>query len=242
MKNNFRSIIISLSVVIAAWILGSAWKRSHSSNHTISVTGLASKDFDSDLIVWSGSVIRKSLELKDAYAEIKKDQETIKKYLIAKGILESEMVFNSINISKDFNVIYNNDGSRRETFNGFVLSQQVEINSKNVEKVEKISREVTEIIDQGIEFNSNVPSYYYTKLDKLKLEMLANATANAKQRAEKIAENAGAELGKLKKADMGIFQITAQNSPEELTWGGAFNTYSKNKTARITVKTDYFVN
>jgi hypothetical protein len=242
MKNNFRSIIISLSVVTAAWILGSAWKSSHSSNHTISVTGLASKDFDSDLIVWSGSVIRKSLELKDAYAEIKKDQETIKKYLIAKGILESEMVFNSINISKDFNVIYNNDGSRRETFNGFVLSQQVEINSKNVEKVEKISREVTEIIDQGIEFNSNVPSYYYTKLDKLKLEMLANATANAKQRAEKIAENAGAELGKLKKADMGIFQITAQNSPEELTWGGAFNTYSKNKTARITVKTDYFVN
>jgi len=189
MKNNFRSIIISLSVVIAAWILGSAWKSSHSSNHTISVTGLASKDFDSDLIVWSGSVIRKSLELKDAYAEIKKDQETIKKYLIAKGILESEMVFNSINISKDFNVIYNNDGSRRETFNGFVLSQQVEINSKNVEKVEKISREVTEIIDQGIEFNSNVPSYYYTKLDKLKLEMLANATANAKQMLAQNWEN-----------------------------------------------------
>jgi hypothetical protein len=67
MKNNFRSIIISLSVVTAAWIFGSAWKSSHSSNHTISVTGLASKDFDSDLIVWSGSVIRKSLELKDAY-------------------------------------------------------------------------------------------------------------------------------------------------------------------------------
>jgi uncharacterized protein len=242
MKNNFPSLVISLSVVIAAWILGSAWKSSHRSNHTISVTGLASKDFDSDLIVWSGSVIRKSMELKQAYAEIKKDQETIKNYLIAKGILESEMVFNSINISKDFNVIYNNDGSRRETFNGFVLSQQVEINSKNVEKVEKISREVTEIIDQGIEFNSNAPSYYYTKLDKLKLEMLANATSNAKQRAEKIAENAGANLGKLKRADMGIFQITAQNSPEELTWGGAFNTYSKNKTARITVKTDYFVN
>ena len=242
MKNNFRSIIISLSVVIAAWILGSAWKNSHSSNHTISVTGLSSKDFDSDLIVWSGSVIRKSFELKDAYDQIKKDQETIKKYLISKGIVESEMVFNSINISKDFSYVYNSDGSRRDTFNGYVLSQQVEINSKNVEKVEKISREVTEIIDQGIEFNSNAPSYYYTKLDKLKLEMLANATANARQRAEKIAENAGAQLGKLKKADMGIFQITAQNSPEELTWGGAFNTYSKNKTARITVKTDYFVN
>jgi len=242
MKNNFPSLIISTAVVMSAWILGSAWKSSHRSSYTISVTGLASKDFDSDLIVWSGSVIRKSMELKQAYAEIKKDQETVKNYLTSKGILEAEMVFNSINISKDFNYVFNTDGSRRETFNGYVLSQQVEINSRNVEKVEKISREVTEIIDQGIEFNSNVPSYYYTKLDKLKLEMLANATANAKERAEKIAENAGASLGKLKKADMGIFQITAQNSPEELTWGGAFNTYSKNKTARITVKTDYFVN
>lgn len=241
-KQNISSVVIALAIIISSLVLASAWKKSHSNGNIISVTGLASKDFSSDLIVWSGNFFRKSAELKEAYAQIKNDQEEIKKYLIKNGVKESEIVFYSINISKDFSTIYNQDGSRREVFNGYLLSQQIEVSSKSISLVEKISRQITEIIDQGIEFNSNSPNYYYTKLDKLKLDMLAQASLNARERAIKIAENAGAKLGDLKSADMGIFQITAQNSAEEFTWGGAFNTYSKDKTARITVKTNYFVN
>jgi hypothetical protein len=45
--------------------------------------------------------------------------------------------------------------------------------------------------------------------------MIANATKDAKERAEKIAENAGSSLGNLKKATMGVIQITAPNSNED---------------------------
>ncbi|NTW32997.1 MAG: SIMPL domain-containing protein, partial [Bacteroidetes bacterium] len=45
--------------------------------------------------------------------------------------------------------------------------------------------------------------------------------------------------GYLKRADMGVFQITAQNSSEEFSYGGAYNTFSKNKTASITVHLDF---
>ena len=62
-----------------------------------------------------------------------------------------------------------------------------------------------------------------------------------KQRAEKIAENAGSSLGKLKKATMGITQITAPNSTEEYSYGGTFNTSSKDKEASITIKLEYQV-
>ena len=54
-----------------------------------------------------------------------------------------------------------------------------------------------------------------------------------------IASNSGADLGELSNANMGIFQITGQNSNEEYSWGGTFNTSDKNKTARITVKLEY---
>ena len=37
-------------------------------------------------------------------------------------------------------------------------------------------------------------------------------------------------------------QITGQNSAEEYSWGGSFNTTSKKKTATITVKLDYETN
>ena len=102
-----------------------------------------------------------------------------------------------------------------------------------------MSREVTELINSGIEFNSSEPRYYYTKLAELKLEMLAAATADAKSRAERIAKNAGGGLGSLRNAAMGIFQITGQNSNEEYSYGGNFNTSSKNKTASITARLEF---
>jgi hypothetical protein len=45
----------------------------------------------------------------------------------------------------------------------------------------------------------------------------------------------------LKNATMGIFQITGQNSSEDYSWGGAFNTSSKRKTASITMRLEYLV-
>ena len=69
--------------------------------------------------------------------------------------------------------------------------------------------------------------------------MIAQASENAKQRAENIAIKSGSSLGKLKQADLGIFQITGKNDNEEYSSGGAFNTTSRQKTAQITVRTSY---
>ncbi|WP_342774044.1 SIMPL domain-containing protein [Muriicola soli] len=75
----------------------------------------------------------------------------------------------------------------------------------------------------------------------LKIEMIAQATEDARLRAEKIAQNAGGELGDLLSAKMGVFQITGQNSDEEYSWGGVYNTSEKKKTASITMRLDYEV-
>jgi hypothetical protein len=98
---------------------------------------------------------------------------------------------------------------------------------------------VTELINKGIEFTSEAPQYYYTKLADLKIDLIATATQDGKNRAERTAQNAGTSIYKLLDADMGVFQITGQNSGENVSWGGAFNTTSKNKTATITMKLKY---
>ena len=71
--------------------------------------------------------------------------------------------------------------------------------------------------------------------------MISKATEDARIRAEKIAENSGGNMGELISAKMGIFQITGQNSKEDYSWGGTFNTSSKEKTASITIKLVYKV-
>jgi hypothetical protein len=241
-KNNLRFLFLPLSILLSSWVFSVTWKRTHRQGETITVTGLSTRDFSSDLIVWSGSFSAKASDLKEAYKVLISDQALIKDYLEEKGITTKEMLFSSVSINRDYNSVYNPDGSRKDVFTGYTLSQKVEISSKRVAVIEKIAREVTEILNKDIEFYSNPPEYYYIKLDELKLRMLAEAAANARLRAERMAENAGASLDKLRNADMGIFQITARNSGEDLSWGGTFNTSSKEKTARITIKASYFVN
>ena len=69
--------------------------------------------------------------------------------------------------------------------------------------------------------------------------MIEKATKDASERANKIVNTADGKIGKLKSASMGVFQITGQGSTEEDSYGGINDIYSKNKTARITVRLEY---
>ena len=242
MKNYISTVIIAVASVIAFWIIGNAYKYKFRSTENITVTGLAEKDFTSDQIVWTGNYSRKMMDLKSAYSLLKEDEGKIRNYLKAKGVADAELVFSAVNIDKDFTNKFDANGKQiGSEFTGYNLKQNVTVDSKDISKVEKISREVTELIESGIEFNSSSPSYFYTKLSELKVDLLAKASADARQRAETIAKNAGSGLGKIKKATMGVFQITGQNSNEDYSYGGALNTSSKNKTASITIKIDFAV-
>ena len=242
MKTNINPTIIAIAVIISAFLFSNAFQNRNQHNDTISVTGSGSKNFVSDLIVWRGSFSKKSLILKEAYAALDSDREIIKKYLVSKGLQESDLVFSAVAINKDFDTTYDaNENIRQQLFTGFTLTQNVQVESKAVDKVEAISREVTELINSGVEFYSNPPEYYYTKMAALKIEMIAEATKDANARAKSIAENADSDLGKLKKSEMGVFQIIAQNSSEDYSWGGSFNTSAKKKSANITVKLMYQV-
>jgi uncharacterized protein len=239
MKAHVNTLFIAIAIVLAALFFSNGFKNRNKASNTISVTGLGNKDFVSDLIVWSGSFTKKSMDLKEAYSGLDKDRESIKDYLVLKGIKAENIVFSAVDIDKEFDEIYDKAGNSKSVFTGYLLKQNVQIESSEVDKVEGISRQVSELINSGVEFYSNKPQYYYTKLAELKIEMIAEATRDANTRAKKIAENAGSTLGRLKDAGMGVFQIVAQNSAEEYSWGGSFNTSSKRKTATITVKLEY---
>lgn len=242
MKNVIPTFLMALAIVLSTVILSQTYRNRNQASNSIRVTGLGSKNFISDLIVWSGSFSRKNMTLKDAYAELDRDRAIISDYLKGKGVKAEEMIFSAVDINKEYDVQYDNNGNQtRSVFNGFRLRQNVQIESAEVDKIEGISRQVTELINTGVEFSSSAPQYFYTKLSELKIEMIAEATRDAHTRASQIAENAGSSVGELKNADMGVFQITAQNSSEEYSWGGSFNTWSKRKTAAITVKLEYMV-
>ncbi len=233
------SIIASIGLIITSLVLANAYKYKYKVGHTISVTGNAKQDFEADIVKWSATFIQKSMSLSDASKSLKSDREMVRQFLIEKGIKDNEILFSAINISKDFSYQTDANGNSYGIFTGYNLSQNVKIESSELDKVDNASREISDLISKGIELTSNEPSYYYSKLEDLKLSLIGEASLNAKARAANIAKEAGISLGALQKADLGVFQITGQNDNEEYSYGGVFNTTSRFKTANITIKAEY---
>ena len=233
------SLIAAMALIAAAWVLGNAYKYKYKVTNTINVTGNAKKDFDSDIVKWTASYSRKSLDLSQASEQLKQDRELVRSFLAQKGIKTNEILFDAVNINRDFSYHTDERGNSYNTFTGYSLSQTVSVESSDLDKVDQASREISALISQGVELVSNAPNYYYSKLEDLKLALIAEASQNAKTRAENIAKESGSVLGDLLKADLGVFQITGQNNNEDFSYGGVFNTTSRAKTANITVKVSY---
>ena len=207
----------------------------------LTATGSASSDFESDLIVWRGSFSAYGATTKEAYEIIKNDSQLVKNYLLESGVTEDELVFSSVDISQRYRTEYDANGNYINNYpDGFDLNQSLTVTSDDIDKVEKVSRDITKLIEAGVQFASFSPEYYCTKLDEVKLELIQKATENAKQRIDIMAEGTGSRAGKLLSANLGVFQITAKNSGSgEFTYDGAFDTSSRFKTAMITVRLNY---
>ncbi|MGY6560846.1 MAG: SIMPL domain-containing protein [Luteibaculaceae bacterium] len=231
-------LIVCLAILAGVSILSDAYV-TKGKNETIYVTGQAKKDFVSDLAVWSGGFSRQNLNLEEASKAIEKDRELVKEFLLEKGIPAEQIIFEALSANRNYDYQFNDKGYRTERFTGYTLMQRVSIELNDIDLVELVSRDITSLISKGIEFYSEQPQYYYTKLNELKIEMIADATEDARVRAETIAKNGNAKLGKLKNANLGVFQIIAQNSSEDFSWGGNFNTSAKNKTAIVNARLQF---
>ncbi len=251
MKDNkiLSSIIIGMAIIITAFILGKAFKNRNENLDSISVIGLGTKDFVSDEILWSGSFTTNSTDIKEAYNKIISDQKIVTNFFIGKGFKNNEFSFGAVNFQKKFKEIRKENPENtyqtqyEQVFVGYEATQTISFSAKKnpdmMKRIEAVSSKTSELINSGIELSSNSIQYTYSDLPSLKQSLIEKATKDASERANKIVNTADGSLGKLKTASMGVFQITGQGSTEDDSYGGINDTYSKNKTARITVRLEY---
>jgi hypothetical protein len=187
------------------------------SEQVIKVTGSAEKHIISDAMVWKLSFSRRDARMVTAFDLLKVDLKTVKGYLLGKDVKEGEVIIAPVVTT----VLYkkNEKGNNTNDIEGYVLAQEIEVRSNDVIKVTEVSRQATELIEKGLEVISQPPEYFYTKLAELKLEMLKEATENARLRAEKMVSASGGKIGTMRSARMGVFQITPVNSYDVSDWG-----------------------
>jgi len=211
-------VALAVGLVVATAVGARALVRVKSEDQTIAVTGSAKRRIRSDLVVWTATVSYKGDTMQGAYKALAGATPKVVQYLKQKGVKPNEIVVNSIATK----AIHAHDAMGREleeTISGYSMSQTVEVRSGDVDRVTQVSREATELINQGIMLESNAPEYHYTRLGELKIQMLHEAAKDTRVRAEQIAQATGAKLGPLRSARMGVMQINPADSTETSSEG-----------------------
>lgn len=209
--------ILAVCILLSAAVVTYGLIKTRFQPNTITVTGSSKKQIKSDYVTWKASFSRQSANLPDAYKLLEEDQKKVEKYLKDSGLTDQDYSFSAINTQVMYTLLPN--GGYSNTVDGYRLIQDVDVHSGNIDKITAISRQSTRLIQDGVQFQSMPPSYVYTKITDLKIDMLALATKDARNRAEKIAQNSNARLGELRSAKMGVFQITPINSNEVSDYG-----------------------
>jgi hypothetical protein len=238
-------IAFGLAMVAATYVAAATWERvkTRPPDRTIQVTGSAKKRIVSDLIEWTGTIETSDpADRTAAYKTLRGHLEAVQAYLRTQGIKDDEIRASSVEVSPITETEHVGTGAariERVVFKGYRTQQSITVRSGDVNRVERISREVTQLLDKGIPVTSSAPSYHYTKLGELKIEMLAEAAKDARVRAENMVKSAGGgAIDKLRTADMGVININPPNVTNT-NWEGNNDTSSLEKDIITIVHVTY---
>ncbi len=231
-------VAIALSFVLCTLIISIAVVKVKRAGDSISVVGSAKRPIVSDYIIWRGSVSSRQPTMQAGYRELKKYADAVQKYFSEQEIPDSIITFGSVS---SYPIMERNDNGR-ETGRvlAYNLSQNFDIRSDDVDRIADLSRNITELINDGIPLRSFPPEYIYTKLAEARVELLAEATKDAKNRADMIARAAGREAGVIKSAKMGVFQVTSRNSTSVSDYG-MYDTSTLLKDVTAVVRVNFAV-
>lgn len=224
--------ILAVAMIISCFLGVKGLADYKQKKNNINIKGIATQQITSDRIEWSGDYCVFESNIKAGYAALEADKTKVRNYLVGKGFNEEDLIFSSISI-KEINAIDEN-GYQTNEITGYELSQTVTIRSEEIDKVTQISRTSTDLILEDVQFQSYAPAYIYTKMDELKVTMLADATKDATNRAKNIAENANSKLGDLAHAHISSVKISPlYYSPIDYNGDYNYYYYTDNDTASL---------
>lgn len=216
-QNNQRGyLFLMLGIIIASVILAFGMGKIKDTGDSITVKGYAEMTLKSDLTVWNITINSRKNTLAESFEKLKNSKSRLIEFLKQNGITPDMISESSLS---NF-TIYNYNAAGAETdVKGYNMTQSLIITSKNIAKIQELSLKINDLLAEGIEFNSNPPEFYVSDIGKYKVKMLGEALKDAQVRAQAIAKSVGNDIGGIRYARQGIFQITPINSTEISDWG-----------------------
>ncbi|GGJ45850.1 SIMPL domain-containing protein [Deinococcus roseus] len=228
-------LLLSIALVVCAYIGVSGFRDIKKADDIITVTGSTKKDITSNYVIWDFSISNQGTDLQALYSELSTSIKAVDAFLKTQNLPTEELVQDAV--STEPTTFYNKDANGQDiSVAGYILHKHYQLRSSDVKKIVSINQAASSLISRGIPLVSSPLQYLYTDLPTLRMNLLEEATKDAKERAMAMVKSTGSQLGAMKSARMGVFQITPRFTTQVDDYG-SYDTTSleKDVTAVVTV-------
>lgn len=231
-------IFLSAALCFVAVAFTSTWVRLMESQ-VVKVTGSARQNVRSDLVVWNGMLQSEGKTLQEAYGKFEGDQRKLVAFLKERGFAEfSAAPVGVRDVAKRKRGPLEPEEDTVPERTGFQLTQAIQITSPDVAGLPRLAAECLRLMAEGVVVQTTSIEFIYTKAAETKVRLMAEATEDARRRAEEIASRGGRRVNQLRTARMGVVQVNPLHSTAT-SWEGNNDTGSLEKTITATVSADF---
>jgi len=227
-------LFLAASLCFASLVVARAWTHI-SESQVINVTGSAHKGVRSDLAVWHASFAVEAPALLDAHRQLETDAAKVAAFL--RDARQDDYILKPVQVAPINERVRTGDAETTRRV-GYRITQAIEVRSRDVESLPKLAGEAAKLMEQGVSLSTDGIDFIYTKAGEAKVEMMAEATRDARNRAEQIAAQGGRTLKELRAARVGVVQINPRYSTAT-SWEGNNDTSSLEKTITTTVSATF---
>jgi len=214
-----RALILAAAIVAAGALVGSGFARGRAADRSVSLKGIAEREVRADLAIWPLRLVVADDDLARAQGRLQGNVREVLRFLAAAGVDTSQVAL------QDFSVTdaYANQYRSGEIANRYVINQTVVVRSVAPDRVLAASQRVGELVRAGVvlssggEYGTGGPTFIFTGLNALKPEMIAEATARAREAGERFAQDAHSRLGGIRRASQGVFEILPRDQAPGIT-------------------------
>lgn len=230
-----KALILGLGIAWGGFFPGYFYYKTHYNNNTVTVKGLAEMNVQADLAVWDIKFVTTNNSLQEAQKKIEEQKRLVTDFLLEQGFTQDEIQIGRL----ETNDLDTNPYRDKSATSRYILNQYMVLKSSKVEQVEKALSATAQLVAKGVVFDNQYSSpvaYIFTRLNEIKPMMLEEATKNARQAASEFAKSADSKVGKIRRAQQGVFSILPQDQTP-----GASESNQIHKKVRVVSTVEYWL-
>lgn len=234
-----RVVVLALGIVAGGWAAGQGFVRARLGDRFVTVKGISEREVTADLAIWPLRLVAADNDLARAQARMQSNVEEIFRFLARHRIDTAQVTLQSFEVVDALANEYRAPGG---SANRYIIRQAVVVRSDAPALVQAASQRVGELVNAGLvlssgtEYGSGGPTYVFRGLNDLKPEMIAEATARAREAAERFAADSRTSLGGIRRGNQGVFEILPRDQAQGITEGSQIG-----KVVRVVTTVDYIL-